>query len=373
MKKNSPYKKSLIALIACGVLLTSALIGGISAKYTQQVALSGTGADITLQQVEKETDFALVENTVTAEADGSYVKAEGITDEGVSYFLIPGTTLPKNPVVSVTNKTELPAYLYLVLAGPASTTGEFEYAVDANTWKALDGVANTYVYAPGGTESEFKGGETKTAHILAEDKISVTSLKKLAAKGDMTILCYLVQNMGKENAKDVWNDKSGLVDTTAMLTNKFTVGEVTAQIVESFDGTTKSSVQVKNTGNVPAVVRARLIVNWLDENGNVIANPQGVTDPALNNIDTTKWTKIGDYYYYNGYVAAGDQTANLLKNSITAAGTPAGYQLQIEVVAEAMQATGQMPDGTPAAKAAWGHYYGKDTAGTLKWLPDDYR
>ncbi len=373
MNKKSSYKKSLIALVVCGVLLISALIGGISAKYTQKTAKEGTGADITLQQVENETDFYLLENNVDQESDGDYnAVKEGdnaYTDQGVTYYLIPGTILPKTAEVTVKNKTNLPAYLYLEIGGLESVDDDLAYSI-INKWAPLDasatGTTGTYVYTNGGTDAVKLAGQTETkVKVFESDRLNVDSLKKLSEKENLTILCYLVQIMDEDmSAKEVFDDRvanGGLIDTTAKLINQFIVGEVEATIAETFDGNTKSNVTVKNNGNVPALMRAKVVVNWVETvtvdgetQYNVIANPAGHT--ASISYNTTNWQLLSDgYYYYKGYVAAGASTEALITEAKATAGTT--YQLQVEVLAEAIQATGFTDDLVKAVKDAWGRSY----------------
>ena len=379
-KMKNPNRSRIIALACCVLLLVSALISGGFAKYTTQVQSSGEGLPFKAQLFDEtkgdETGyFQLVEYNKTTNKDGSTSMG---ADEVLSndYYMIPGTAILKLPMVKWTNKTSIPAYLYLVVEGDDSKLKEFEYGIES-AWIKIDGQDKTtgiYVFGNGGDSPE-KIDENRKANagisaIAPEEGlwyVFITELQKLQETKTLSFTAYAIQAPGAtasvEDAYAVWNaNKNGsdkiLIDTTAKVVNTFTPGDVKASVDEVFSGTTKSSVKIKNDGNVPALVRARLVVNWV-ENGDVIANPQGVTDPVVNNIDTTKWTKIGDYYYYNGYVAPGGTTDNLLKEAITSTGTPT---LQIEVVAEAIQAAGHADPRTPsndtrAVALAWHCYY----------------
>lgn len=143
-----------------------------------------------------------------------------------------------------------------------------------------------------------------------------------------------------------------LVASTAPITNTFTPGSVTCQINEELNGNTKSNVTVTNTGNVDAYIRAAIVINLVDGDGNVYAQtPVAGTDYTLKL--GTGWKKIGDYYYYNGVVAPGVATANLI-DTCTEKNVPSGLHLQVTILAEAIQAEGG--NGTQsAAKNAWGH------------------
>ncbi len=418
MKKSN--KSRIIALACCMVLLVSALIGGGLAKYTTQVKSEGPGETFNVQLFDESAggEFKLEEDKNKMATNGAYdtLESESAVTEN-EYIMIPGTSNLKYPYISYTNKTSIPAYLYLVVGGSGFTRGEFEFAIDETIWARVaedeSGRGNgVFVYAPNRTPVKLTNEtDISPAPIMAKadnekTQVYITKLQKLLENKTIEFTAYAIQAPGETatvaDAKSVWNaNKDGsnelLIDTTAKVVNTFIPGEVKSSVVENggsgFDGTTKSSVQIKNEGNVPALVRARLVVNWiklgadgkpeLDAAGNpkIVADPQGVTDPTVNNIDTTKWTTIGDYYYYNGFVQPGEMTPDLLKNAITAAGTPAGYQLQIEVIAEAIQATGYSDPVNPsndtmAVALAWvdtefgGHYY---DAASNKWLPDNYR
>ena len=139
-----------------------------------------------------------------------------------------------------------------------------------------------------------------------------------------------------------------LIVTTDSVTNTFVPGSVTCAVEETFDGTTKSDVKVKNTGNVDAYIRAAVVVNWVDADGNVCA--QAHTAPTISYNDTD-WTKGADgYWYYKEAVAPGALTNNLI-NTATSTAQADGCKLQIEIIASAIQAEGT---GATGAADAWG-------------------
>ena len=151
-----------------------------------------------------------------------------------------------------------------------------------------------------------------------------------------------------------------LVANTDPVVNTFTPGEVPIVIQESFNGTRKSNVYVTNTGNVPAYIRAKIIVTWKDKDGNVSAiKPVLGTDYSLNlnhGNGVGQWLQASDsYYYYRGIVAARTST-NPLINSCTKLDTatpPAGYDLSVEIIAESIQAEGMGVSGDYGAYNAF--------------------
>lgn len=158
--------------------------------------------------------------------------------------------------------------------------------------------------------------------------------------------------------------------STGTVTNEFEPGEVTTDIVESFDGGAKRDVEIKNTGNVPVYVRAKVIVNWTDAAGNVVASVpgnysyevEGASGEAAS-LDDLKpvsgWAKGRDgFWYYTTALAEkgaeGDATTALIgsiasKATGLAQGESPEYFLSVDVLSEAVQA---LPDS--AFNGVWG-------------------
>jgi hypothetical protein len=132
------------------------------------------------------------------------------------------------------------------------------------------------------------------------------------------------------------------------LTNTFTVpGGSTPTVNESFNGTSKSRVSVSVSGTVDSYVRVKLVVSLVDASGNTVAiSPVEGTDYTVS-YNSTDWTKIGDYYYYNSIIQNG--TTEVLFNSITTKNN--NYHLVVDVMAQTIQA------GGGAVGEAWGMSY----------------
>lgn len=62
-----------------------------------------------------------------------------------------------------------------------------------------------------------------------------------------------------------------LLDQTPAVVNKFDPGEVTASIDETFEDNVKTDVAVQNTGNTDAYIRAKVVITWQDNEGNIYA------------------------------------------------------------------------------------------------------
>lgn len=139
-----------------------------------------------------------------------------------------------------------------------------------------------------------------------------------------------------------------LTANSGPVTNTFTPAQVTCTVEETFGGTTKSDVKIKNTSNIDAYIRAYVVVTWKNADGNVYGKPVKDTDYTM--PDNTKWFKSGDYYYYPDAVPSGASTGMLIKECKLIGTPPAdGYSLSVEIIAEAIQS---QPDS--AVQQAWG-------------------
>lgn len=141
--------------------------------------------------------------------------------------------------------------------------------------------------------------------------------------------------------------------STAPVENTFTAAKSGTDIVEELDGNQKKSIVVKNTGTAVSYVRVKLVMNWVDDNGNVSATPVNIT-PSI----TDDWFEQDGIYYYKMPVAANGETTNLLQTPITQGTAPEGYHLEVTVLAESIQAA-----PSTAVQQSWG--VGVDSNGYL--------
>lgn len=143
---------------------------------------------------------------------------------------------------------------------------------------------------------------------------------------------------------------------TEPVTNTFTAAKSGTHIDEELDGSQKTSIKVQNTGTAVSYVRVKLVMNWVDDNGNVSAEPVNIT-PSI----TDNWFLKDGIYYYKMPVAPDGKTENLLKadSPITEpADKPAGCHLEVTVLAESIQAA-----PSKAVTDSWG--VGVDSNGYL--------
>ena len=129
-------------------------------------------------------------------------------------------------------------------------------------------------------------------------------------------------------------------------------------MTESFNGKVKSNVNVKNTSDIPAFIRVKLVTYRTNDQGQHIG---GVSElPTF--TPGAGWVKNGDYYYYIHPVEPGaSPTANLAESiTLTESYTdPDGGHQSMDVMAEAIQS---VPE---EAVKAWDTRFSIGTDGSL--------
>ena len=118
--------------------------------------------------------------------------------------------------------------------------------------------------------------------------------------------------------------------------NSFKPSFVDCEVKESFNGTTKSEVNVQNTGDTAAYIRVKLVTYRVNDDGQHIGGIATIPDftPGEN------WKEFGGYYYYTLPVAPNAEPAADLIDSIALTGSyddADGGKQVIEVMAEAIQ------------------------------------
>lgn len=150
-----------------------------------------------------------------------------------------------------------------------------------------------------------------------------------------------------------------VVAKTGMVENQFEKVQVSCEVLAE-----DNEVKLRNTSDVEAYIRAAIVVNWMDEDGNLLGvapvkTTAGNSGHYAYDLNETVWEKDAEtgFYYYVEKVAARVGTTDALLSNITIT-KPEGfedYELSIEVLAEAIQADGVTADGTKTAyQDAWG-------------------
>lgn len=158
----------------------------------------------------------------------------------------------------------------------------------------------------------------------------------------LLVMCSVTYMMAWMTAKD-------------KLENEFDIGAVAAEIIEDFDGSTKSNVKVQNTGNTEAYVRAVVSVYWTTDDGGFLADiPVAGTDYTITYGSFNNWQKEGNIYYYLKPLKPGDETDNLI-DSCVRTGTADGKKLNVDISVQTIQA-----DPADAVETAWDVQVGND-------------
>ena len=139
-----------------------------------------------------------------------------------------------------------------------------------------------------------------------------------------------------------------LVSRPAPVTNEFTPASVTCAVEETFEGGTDRDVKIRNTGNVNAYIRAMVIFTFEDGDGKVLAvSPKEGTDYTVVWAESG-WLKGADGFWYHVSAVAPNGTTSDLIESASLIGAPDGFDLNIQVIATAIQS-----DPTTAVEQAW--------------------
>ena len=148
-----------------------------------------------------------------------------------------------------------------------------------------------------------------------------------------------------------------LATKTGAKENTFTPSKVSSQVTEDFNGTTKSNVAVKNTGDIDAYIRATVNITWRQDQNTAEQTvsakvPKEGVDYEITYADRTGWAQgPGGYWYYLRPVAPDDSTGTLIESctQLDGAEVPKGYHLSVEIIASAIQSV-----PAKAVGEAWG-------------------
>lgn len=139
-------------------------------------------------------EFTLKEHIAAKQTDGSYDLTEATTNDtitGNKYDVLPSTNLPKDPYITITEKTNAPAYLYVEVVGGLTAGMSYDMA---DCWTKLDNVTGTnggavYVYNSGTPIDNNSTGLSKIS-IIKNDVINVTDNPGLAKDQTVSLSFY---------------------------------------------------------------------------------------------------------------------------------------------------------------------------------------
>lgn len=206
MKEKRASKKLNITILLLVALFTVALsIVGMSAKYKRTVMISDQNVTFSAELV---GTLTLTESAAIVGVDGVYTldtSAAPVTTN--TYKVLPGVDIPKDPKITITDKTDVDAYLYVELKDNGSDS-TISYSMSSD-WMDLDIAGRTvYVYTKDGTNAKvidaktFTGGDA-AIYLLKDNKV-VVSDTYAGATFDLTFNAYMVQTIDGKTAKQVF-------------------------------------------------------------------------------------------------------------------------------------------------------------------------
>ena len=192
-------KKTLLTILAVMLVCCIAVTGTLAvlfAKTSEPVVntftAAGDGKLVT-------GEFTLKEHIAAKQTDGSYTLTEETTNDtvkGNDYYVLPKTDLPKDPFITITGKTNAPAYLYVEVVDGLPAGMHYNMA---SCWTRLEGVTGNnggviYVYNNGTPIDENSTGLENIA-IIAGNTIKVDDVPGLTEgqKVSLSFYAYLGQ------------------------------------------------------------------------------------------------------------------------------------------------------------------------------------
>lgn len=140
-----------------------------------------------------------------------------------------------------------------------------------------------------------------------------------------------------------------VVVKTNELTNTFTPPNL------DIDLSATSGNAITNTGDIPVYVRAAVVATYVNTaNGTTLS-----TTPTVEITPNANWVKGNDGFFYYTLPINSDETVNLI-SSMSATSAPDGYELNVQILSTAIQAT-----PITAVTSAWAAVTKVDSSGVL--------
>lgn len=135
-----------------------------------------------------------------------------------------------------------------------------------------------------------------------------------------------------------------LTTKTKSVENSFEYAKVSCEVTGS-----QENVQIKNTGNTAAYIRATYVVTWRDGNRNVVVSVPGGSYTLTENLDNNWKQGTDGYFYYTSPVAPNHSTLGSPLTCNVTYPDNGEYTLSVEILAEAIQS-----EPAEAVHQAWG-------------------
>jgi hypothetical protein len=197
MVKGKKNRKAVlvIGLLALAVALFAAV--NIRAKYIMTVKLTGA----VHFSAELADSMTLLESKAVRQTDGSYkLQEEKVTQN--TYVVMPGVDIPKDPAITITDKSNVPSYLYVeVVEKNLPTTIQYALTTD---WVKLDGVTgkhNGIVYVYKNTTIDNTSDLSAPIPILKDNRLNVSdAFKPGTTEFQLEFYGYMAQQISQDSA-----------------------------------------------------------------------------------------------------------------------------------------------------------------------------
>lgn len=144
-----------------------------------------------------------VTGTLTVSAKLGEIAMDEVTVNGA---IIPGVDIPVNHTVKITEKSSIPAYVYLVVETNISDFEVLSFSLSNDHWQKIESVSgngkNVYVYVNNGTPIEV------TSNVDISVKGTLVVSQNYTANGNvtMTFAAAMYQTAAGENAANVYKN-----------------------------------------------------------------------------------------------------------------------------------------------------------------------
>lgn len=208
-------KKVLLSVLAL-ILVCALSITGTLALMKMNTTTPVTNTFIAAGGGKLAEELTLTEHLVAADVNGDYfyvdktdatqeaaTDADKVVVQKNSYTVMPGMTLPKDPTITITGKTEAPAYLYVEVVGALNGAYQWEMAEGWTEIANLTGVNGGKVYHYN-TILTNAAGEPTSFPIIKDNEITIPddpTADLNTQEATLTFYAYLAQANAGDNTQ----------------------------------------------------------------------------------------------------------------------------------------------------------------------------
>jgi len=210
-------KKVLLSVLAL-ILVCALSVTGTLALMKMNTTTPVTNTFIAAGGGELAEGMTLTEHLVAPDANGDYsyaaLNADDVPEKVAnaedadevftnSYTVMPGMTLPKDPTITITGKTEAPAYLYVEVVGALNGAYQWEMAEGWTEIVGLTGVNGGKVYHYN-TILTNAANEPTSFPIIKDDVITIPddpTVNLNTQEATLTFYAYLAQANAGDNTQ----------------------------------------------------------------------------------------------------------------------------------------------------------------------------